>query len=198
MDANRFDTLTRTLTAAGSRRRALNALLVGTFGLVSLTELHAASAKTCKKIKDKKKRKKCLAKAKDTPPGSTPDTTPVCTPSCAGKVCGDDGCGGICGNACPTGETCVQGECVCLAGTERCGVGCVPPCSIVEVRNPDTCGCCQPNGTPFCTVGPTTRCCSGQCLDATTDICAGQGTGQPCRFDAQCHSNSCVNDQCAP
>ena len=34
-----------------------------------------------------------------------------CTPSCGGKQCGDDGCGGSCGN-CGNDESCVQGSCV--------------------------------------------------------------------------------------
>jgi hypothetical protein len=46
-----------------------------------------AAAKNCKKIKDKKKRKKCLAQAASG--GSA-----TCTPACGGKQCGDDGCAG--------------------------------------------------------------------------------------------------------
>ena len=38
MDADRFDTLTRSLTAAGSRRRALAAALAGSLGLLALTD----------------------------------------------------------------------------------------------------------------------------------------------------------------
>jgi hypothetical protein len=40
---------------------------------------------------------------------------PACTPNCSGppvKTCGNDGCGGSCGN-CPTGYTCnAAGQCV--------------------------------------------------------------------------------------
>ncbi|MEM4244818.1 MAG: hypothetical protein QXR60_01255 [Candidatus Nanoarchaeia archaeon] len=40
----------------------------------------------------------------------TPCTT--CTPNCVGKVCGDDGCEGSCGN-CPTGQVCNEdGLCI--------------------------------------------------------------------------------------
>ncbi len=37
----------------------------------------------------------------------------TCTPDCTGKVCGDNGCGGVCG-VCKTlvGESCVNGKCV--------------------------------------------------------------------------------------
>jgi len=34
----------------------------------------------------------------------------VCVPNCAGKVCGDDGCAGVCGT-CGDGEACIGGKC---------------------------------------------------------------------------------------
>jgi hypothetical protein len=34
-----------------------------------------------------------------------------CTPSCDGKVCGSDGCGGVCGEACADGLLCIDGQC---------------------------------------------------------------------------------------
>ncbi len=34
-----------------------------------------------------------------------------CTPNCSGKACGDDGCGGSCGN-CQAPQTCQNGQCV--------------------------------------------------------------------------------------
>ena len=37
--------------------------------------------------------------------------TPVCIPSCDAKVCGDDGCGGLCGE-CSSGLVCEGGACV--------------------------------------------------------------------------------------
>jgi len=38
-----------------------------------------------------------------------------CIPDCEGKECGDDGCGGACGQ-CPQNETCVGGVCLWSAG----------------------------------------------------------------------------------
>lgn len=38
---------------------------------------------------------------------------PTCTPQCAGKTCGDNGCGGICGE-CADDEECKDGACVML------------------------------------------------------------------------------------
>lgn len=39
--------------------------------------------------------------------------TPTCTPNCAGKTCGDNGCGGLCGE-CADDEECQSGQCVLL------------------------------------------------------------------------------------
>ena len=75
MAPNRFDTLTRFLTTVRSRRGILSGLLVGTLGLLASSDAEDVVAKNCKKIKDKKKRKKCLAKAKDNT-NQTPDTPP--------------------------------------------------------------------------------------------------------------------------
>ena len=66
MDVDRFDTLARSLSAIGSRRRALALALSGT--LVPLLAWDDATAhdtlKKCKKIKDKKKKQACIKKAK--------------------------------------------------------------------------------------------------------------------------------------
>ncbi|MCB9728598.1 MAG: hypothetical protein H6744_21525 [Deltaproteobacteria bacterium] len=35
----------------------------------------------------------------------------VCEPNCDGKLCGDDGCGGICAPGCSTGWSCAAGAC---------------------------------------------------------------------------------------
>lgn len=39
--------------------------------------------------------------------------TPICEPSCVGKVCGDDGCGGTCGD-CAGAAACEAGVCVAI------------------------------------------------------------------------------------
>lgn len=51
MDGSFFDTLTRSLSTAGSRRGALGALLSGAFGLLG-SRVGVVDAKDCKKIKD--------------------------------------------------------------------------------------------------------------------------------------------------
>ena len=62
------------------------------------------------------------------PPDILPDT---CQPDCGGKMCGDDGCGGICGLCEGAQEICDQGQCVCQpacdgkeCGEDGCGGEC--------------------------------------------------------------------------
>jgi hypothetical protein len=170
MDADRFDALARSLTAPGSRRRALTGVVSGTLGLFGAWPEEAA-AKTCKKIKNKKKRKKCIAKAK------------ACVPSCAGKLCGDDGCGGSCGTC--RGGSCQGGACLCPAGQEFCAGGlcrlplhqacsgsdgeCCPEhvCEETVVNDFRQLFCCTPNDA---SCANDAACCTTNC-DADTDTC---------------------------
>ena len=50
-----------------------------------------------------------------------------CTPNCSGRVCGSDGCSGLCG-ACPTGQSCTAaGQCQPATCTPSCsGATCGP------------------------------------------------------------------------
>src|SRR5687768_15325565 len=136
MDGFRFDTLTRSLTLAGSRRRALAGLFAGALELLS-SQTEQAAAKNCKKIKNKQKRKKCLAKAKTRSP------TPACTPQCADKHCGRDGGGASCGNCPAAGQRCTAaGQCACPEGAPQvCGGACLPACPRGYERDPG-CTCC--------------------------------------------------------
>ena len=58
----------------------------------------------------------------------------VCAPDCAGEECGDDGCGGTCGEC--QGETvCDAGQCVCApdcAGKECSDDGCGGYCGVCD------------------------------------------------------------------
>jgi hypothetical protein len=70
----------------------------------------------------------------------------ICVPQCKGKACGDNGCGGVCGQ-CGTNEVCNKdGKCKCPSG-----VGCMGSCC----QENQVCGadgsCCVPDcGEPFC------------------------------------------------
>ena len=171
-----FDAIARSLTTAGSRRRAVVLALSGTLGLFG-TAVEEATAKNCKKIKNKKKRKKCLARTKMAP------TTPTCIRDCAGKTCGDDGCGGSCGPC--TGGSCSGGACVCPRGLVVCGTRCAQGNgSLVS---------CPPAGS-------TTECCSGNCrelIGTGSAVCLGRAVGDACEVPAQCETNVCTGGVCS-
>jgi sugar lactone lactonase YvrE len=57
------------------------------------------------------------------PGNSPPMECPACETACAGKECGDDGCGGLCGE-CPAGGACDGGHCVVDACQGVPFVGC--------------------------------------------------------------------------
>ena len=104
-----------------------------------------------------------------------------CQPDCAGKACGDNGCGGSCGECTPPDE-CVAGQCLCqpdcagkACGDDGCG---------------GSCGEC-PGGT-FCT-GDTFLC------KAVGDSCEGMcgQTGASCNCDLACFTFAdCCADVC--
>lgn len=111
MDSDRFDALTRSLAAVGSRRLALRGF-AATAALLGGLALDAAAAhstiKRCRKIEDKKKRAACVKKAKKhakghagAPPlgGGGRDEAPPCTadgcplpPGCSQEIF--DACAG--------------------------------------------------------------------------------------------------------
>jgi hypothetical protein len=95
----------------------------------------------------------------------TPDEVVECLPDCTGLECGDDGCGGDCGECPGYFDECVNGTCVCTpncpiwyCGDDGCGTPC-GPCPAGEVCVLDFCeaesqcgeityeGCCTGNGT---------------------------------------------------
>src|SRR5262249_19771010 len=90
-------------------RRGLLAGLIGEL-LAVVPGAFGRGDATAKKRKHKKKKK-----------------NKRCTPTCAGKVCGDDGCGGVCGVACSGDRVCQDGACACASGvacqTRCCGPG---------------------------------------------------------------------------
>ena len=111
----------------------------------------------------------------------------VCTPHCLDRNCGDDGCGGNCGEcddglACNGLETCLGG--LCLPGKViQCDDG--NPCTLDQ--------CTEPLG---CEYSATTGSCSDGDVCTLDDHCQqGECTGaaMECNDD-----NPCTDDQCNP
>ena len=94
MDAECFDTLTRMLTAAGSRRRAL-AALSGAFGLLSLAHPQDATAATSGKCTPKcGECEKCQKGDCDKKNGKKRCQQGTCKPKAEGTGCSNGACQG--------------------------------------------------------------------------------------------------------
>ncbi|MFH1530458.1 MAG: hypothetical protein ABIK09_06975 [Pseudomonadota bacterium] len=119
------------------------------------------------------------------------DTVCVCAPSCIGRECGDDGCGGFCGD-CPAGEVCFRHP---WGPTSEC---CVPHCEGMKCGD-DGCG----GSCGGCSKGEVCRlsgtCCVPQCdgrqcgddgCDGNCGLCpegyACKGTGGSAKCKADC------------
>lgn len=93
-----------------------------------------------------------------------------CTPVCDDSVCGDDGCGGVCGT-CRDGSVCSMGQCVV----------CDPQC-LGKMCGPDGCG------------GECGACSDGQVCEAFSYLCVDK----PANCTSACVANSfeCGPDGC--
>lgn len=139
-----------------------------------------------------------------------------CDPFCQGRQCGDDGCGGSCGD-CPDGQDCWQGVC-CTPNCDgkECGDnGCGGVCGLCDDDLPCSSGkCCVPVcGDAVCgedscgradgcgTCGSGFRCQEGQCCK---QACAGKdcgddgcgGTCGECGDDQFCEVGDCRPEGC--
>ena len=72
---------------------------------------------------------------------------------CVGKVCGGDGCGGTCDDACPCAPDC-EGEDKCGGVSDGCGGTCDQACPVGQVERArqaferfETDGWCEPYGS---------------------------------------------------
>ncbi|MBT9555876.1 MAG: hypothetical protein IV100_07605 [Myxococcales bacterium] len=118
-------------------------------------------------------------------------TEPPCVPSCDAAECGDDGCGGSCGE-CDGQDACVSGECVCqpsctdkVCGTDGCGGPCGNPCAGGLVCTSDGTACETPGEScgsalvvgslPFISSGDTSELTS----DVDPDSCGTAASGMP-------------------
>ena len=114
-----------------------------------------------------------------------------CLPNCAGRECGEDGCGGTCGD-CAGAETCTQE-----------GLCCTTDCTGREC-GPDGCGgYCGPklgDAVGQCETGA--QCMDGRCVASCDDQCEGRQCGEtgdtPCQGSCgACREGQvCVNSKC--
>ena len=128
------------------------------------------------------------------PSGTFPIDCAACVPDCSAKFCGDDGCGGSCGE-CADGESCnAQFQCE--------GVICTPDCEGKECGADGCGGQCGPDcgiGN-FCDANGQCQACVPQCdgKSCGPDSCGGScgtcGDGQTCDGDGQCVDGPCVAD----
>jgi hypothetical protein len=215
MDADRFDTLARSLTRGGSRRHALtglvagalSGLLFGAFGLLSPSADDAAAHDlkvTCKK-KSGKAKKTCLKKAKKHAAAHASETLPPPPPPPPPGGCpsGQKPCDGGCipsAQCCNTADCRVSGQ-VCTAARQcacppalpvACGGACLAPCSDSQERRPN-CQCCTINKLPD--GANNFNCCS---LRSSGGYCEGRPAGVSCEFGEECASYNCVQGSCSP
>jgi hypothetical protein len=150
MDADRFDSVVRSLSRAVSRASRPPSRRGFLTGLAS--GLLAALAPAFGEGTDARKRKKKKKKKKKSQP---------CTPNCAGKSCGDDGCGGVCGRC---NGSCSNNTCICPSGSRLCNGVCQQCCNDFHCEGGRTCqngACaCPPNKPTFCPIqGICGTCC---------------------------------------
>ncbi len=201
MDGSRFDTLTRALTTARSRRglgQLLGALAVGSaLGQMSLPDAEARRRK-------KKKRKKANKGGQSSPPPNppAPPAPPVPPPSCP-QAAAPHWCASArsCVPACPEGKVFDSATCTCVCLAQPC-CQCVggnnPFCSATSPsreacadecvrRNPNHIGTLYPEGSgaSYACFGP--EICVASC---TPDACNGadacQGGANPCHGAGAC------------
>ena len=152
MDASRFDTFTRALTATSSRRGALATLLGGTLGLLCLADTTARNKKGKRQGKKKKKGEHPTAQPPPPPPTdpSAPapaDPTAPPPPPCSASPCGSDA-SGLCYCRQPEGG----GPTVCYKAEEQTNVGLCAECpantACVASPQPGDFYCFKPCGAP--------------------------------------------------
>jgi hypothetical protein len=111
-----------------------------------------------------------------------------CQPNCAGKACGDDGCGGSCGQ-CSAPATCKLGKC------------CTPACAGFECGDNGcggTCGSCAADKEckeHLCVTPCKTTCDGKECgPDGCEGVCGECLSGKVCSVEGKCVESTCKKD----
>ena len=124
--------------------------------------------------------------------------TQACMPNCNGKTCGNDGCGGSCGN-CDLGQTCnfPTGQCIAMSCTPEI-------CNDNNLCTIDGCDLetqsCE-HSLKFCPAGQTCNPSTGQCIGVCIPNCDGKTCGNDgcggscgnCDLGQTCTNGVCVS-----
>jgi hypothetical protein len=206
MDGRRFDTLARTLSASGTRRSALAALLTGSLGLLGLPQPAEGRKRrgggnvtiegpcgdgsrrdnSCERARDcctgicKRKRCRCRHQG-----GRCTATRNCCQVAGQALVCDEGTCKpSLCDPACGACERCVRGA--CEADPLKAGTCCAGDTGVCAG------GVCAPcasgqacDGGACCTTAGNTATNAVPCCDALTEC-----TGRVCKADC-CDGVSC-------
>lgn len=142
------------------------------------------------------------------------DTDSTCIPDCVGKLCGDDGCGGSCGDCKPSSKpcmesVCVQGQCLfapmdgdcdddnvctlgdfCEAGDCQAGLESLD-CDDDNVCTDDTC-----NPKAGCGYFPNFDVCDDGNACTEGDVCWASECNSGQYIDCDDDNNPCTDDNC--
>jgi len=173
MEHDRFDTLTKALATATTRRQALQRLgrLLGGSVLAGVVPGWARAAggnSACAHF--------CAAVFGAETPAAQQCTSDAAHGTGLCSACGPAAPAGhppLCGQlCCPAGQVCQDGQCVtpCAATGGTCQQDsdcCAGTCD----QSTQTCVSCIPNGDQFCEGAGQAQCCPGLICDATTATC---------------------------
>jgi hypothetical protein len=173
MESSRFDDLAKTLATATSRRQALKAIAATTLGsFLGLSGIGNVFAKPC------------------TPNGKHCNSNTVCCSGFCDSATRKCACPpGTCSSACPcpSGQTCVNGQCTCPSGCLALANG---TCAQICTGVPDSCTCGGSSGSV----------CAGDSSSPTGGVCSPNGavnTGT-CTSDANCPPGYFCNTNFGP
>jgi N-acetylneuraminic acid mutarotase len=115
-----------------------------------------------------------------------------CAPNCDGRDCGDDGCGGTCGNGCGADQLCNDGG-LCVERPAQCGDN---SCDAGEdcATCPADCGQCCGNGA--CSAGENCATCPADCECADGERCDFERRACEAACQPMCDGRACGADGC--